>query len=527
MVFFQHKGNIVKGEGSTDEESGVYEIDDLLLRNTDVRAVTSRDSGQGFETSFLVIEGKATHSEDFYNDGEDDDHHHGAHEDQSWRGTWLCRPYKRERLLEEIHVANRRGSIGHAAVLNTLKNTGIIIFIVDAKVSMTTADVMDSIRNVLHHVSKEERARPGLNSKNKIAQRCLLYRDHEGRFFNLTLADHSASLAGAWEEKWKSFSVFQALAVLTILTRSFACVTQTDTIIEEFRPAYLALLLGLVFVEEISLSWTNVAMMVRGMPSLAAYTVRSGVDSDWLRKTLLFTLLMTSATTGIPHLVLTLLGIGLTCAILLANLGSRAWGFLRWRPIGCLGMFEPLVAFLVAMVTGVCVPYLGHRQVESGGKAAMESVIRLAFLVGILFIVSDYDEIQKFLVIGSENCNQNYVNLGFGIWWTLSLIASLFVILRKEREGIWLEDEEPLLEKDHSSPVGFKVPNLPDFPMDPSMAARSIPLVSIHMEFFFGVLMALALGGGMCFLAFTDMVNDLIEPTVSQTVQANIFANVN
>jgi len=40
--------------------------------------------------------------------------------------------------------------------------------------------------------------------------------------------------------------------------------------------------------------------------------------------------------------------------------------------------------------------------IQVGGEAAMESVMKSAILVAIIFVVSDYDEIQKFLVVGSE-----------------------------------------------------------------------------------------------------------------------------
>jgi hypothetical protein len=109
----------------------------------------------------------------------------------------------------------------------------------------------------------------------------------------------------------------------------------------------------------------------------------------------------------------------------------------------------------------------------------------------------------------TQNCNQDYVNIGVGVWWSLSLITSLFILLRKEREGIWPEDEEPLLENAHSSPVGYKVPNLPDFPIDPILAVRGVPCVNMKFEFMFGIAMALTLGGGMCFLAFTSVDDDL------------------
>jgi hypothetical protein len=91
----------------------------------------------------------------------------------------------------------------------------------------------------------------------------------------------------------------------------------------------------------------------------------------------------------------------------------------------------------------------------------------------------------------------------------------LIILLRKEQEGIWPEDEEPLLEEDHASPVGYKVPNLPEFPIDPSMAVRGIHGVNLLCEFIVGVLMAVVLGAGMCFLAFTNADDHLTASSVS------------
>lgn len=172
--------------------------------------------------------------------------------------------------------------------------------------------------------------------------------------------------------------------------------------IEDFRPAYIGLLLGLVFSEEISYSWINTAMFVRGMPSISAYTITSNVDTDWLRQVLIFSLALGGSTTGRTQVVLTLFGISLTCAVLLANLGSRAWGFLKWKPLAFGGPLEPIIAYAAAIAVGIAVPYMGHRQTEAGGKTAMESVLKSAILVAIVFVLSDYDDFQQFLVIGSE-----------------------------------------------------------------------------------------------------------------------------
>lgn len=103
-----------------------------------------------------------------------------------------------------------------------------------------------------------------------------------------------------------------------------------------------------------------------------------------------------------------------------------------------------------------------------------------------------------------QNCNQDYVNIGVGVWWTASLIFSLFILRRKEGQGIWPEDEEPLLEEEHASPVGFKVPNLPEFPVDPHMAVRGMPGVNVNFEFVVGSIIAAAVGAGMLFIGFSN-----------------------
>jgi len=202
---------------STDEESGVYEIADIL-RNVDVRSVSGAYTNPGFETSFLMIEGRTSPASTY---GDADGFHA---KDESWKENWLCKPYKSETLLVDIQQANHKGIAGHAAILNTLKNAGVMIFIIDSKVSTTSADILDSVRNVLHHISKEERARPSFDYLD--SQRCLLYRDGQGRFFNLVLDDYSASHTSAWQAHLSSFSCLQAASLVMILSRLFSCITQ-------------------------------------------------------------------------------------------------------------------------------------------------------------------------------------------------------------------------------------------------------------------------------------------------------------
>ena len=169
------------------------------------------------------------------------------------------------------------------------------------------------------------------------------------------------------------------------------------------RPAYLSLILGLALTEEISLAWLNASMLIRATPSVSAHSLTSPVGSDSLRKLVLLALALAGATNGSLQVLLTIGGITGALSLLLANLGARAWHFLRWKPLHYTGRGSFFIAFVLAVMTGVVLPYMGHRSIAVGGKGAMEYVIRTALIVALVFVISDYDELQKFLVFGSES----------------------------------------------------------------------------------------------------------------------------
>jgi hypothetical protein len=190
--------------------------------------------------------------------------------------------------------------------------------------------------------------------------------------------------------------------VSCLMVLLFSLCDIAENLVESLKPAYLSLILGLVLTEEISLSGLNASMMVRAEPSISAHYLHSPFGPDILRKVLVFCLAVAGATTGKLQAALTLGGIGAACMSLTANLGARAWHFLHWKPMRYRGPGADLVAYGLAIATGVFLPYVGHRTISSGGKGALESVIRSALLVAVLFLISDYDEIQSFLVVGSE-----------------------------------------------------------------------------------------------------------------------------
>lgn len=258
----------------------------------------------------------------------------------------------------------------------------------------------------------------------------------------------------------------------------------------------------------------------------------SPVAPDLLRKTVVFILAIAGAATGYIQQIMTLVGIGLACLILLANLGARAWHFMRWKPQRYDGAGAALLAYLGAVCTGIVLPYMGHRNIEVGGKAAMEYVIRTSFLVAVAFVVSDIDAVQQFIVIGSEvrvvgrlilglcvcfsksssnvvrsffqGCNQDMVNFVIGVWWTLTLLCSLCLCRRIPYYDSKPKDAERLLVIDHCSPAGYRVPSLPDYEIDPALARLGTNCASISVEFGFGIVMAFGVGAAIIYLAFTD-----------------------
>jgi hypothetical protein len=169
------------------------------------------------------------------------------------------------------------------------------------------------------------------------------------------------------------------------------------------QPAFLSIILGLVFRQEISLSWLNASLMVRALPSVSAHTLVSQyVGSDYIKRGIIFCLAASGAAHGKLRLTLVCGGISAACIVLLANLGSRAWAFSRWKPLQYQGFGSTAIAYLFAICMGIVLPYMGHRNVLVGGKGAIEYIIQTAFVVAVVFVLSDVDVIQQVLVTGSE-----------------------------------------------------------------------------------------------------------------------------
>ncbi|KAL7489651.1 hypothetical protein ACHAW6_015301 [Cyclotella cf. meneghiniana] len=368
---------------------------------------------------------------------------------------WDCgeSEYKRDVLQQVIRAHDNKDG---RRTIDQLKDFGITVYLTErGNVNYPI------LRKVVEHASKSKAS----GSKNA---RCFLYKDENGRLYNLTLNNGSGGLAGSWQSTNTSFSGLQALVAMTVLSRVLPCYDDTGSYI---YPGYLSLIIGIILSEEISFAWLNCSMFITGTPSVAAHTIISNFDSDWPRKLALLVLTLA----GLSDLVdangqkyLTLVGVAMSISILAANLGSRAWHFMNWKTLGQGRKVVPIISYVLAVFTGLLLPYIGFGKIQAGGKSAIQLIVMNALTVAIVFVLSGAEKVQQFLVNGSENCNQDNANITVGIWIALTSITCIFAAQKiKPNARYPSDDTDPILIEDPTSPVGYKVPNFPDFKIDP------------------------------------------------------------
>lgn len=138
--------------------------------------------------------------------------------------TWICHPYKIE-LLEQQLFHNSPGLTRRNAVIETLRQVGVKVFVIDSKSTDTTEDIVANIRRVVGFVASENCVGPDAGPLG--FQRCLLYQDEQGRLFNLMVSKHAVGPAGTWLEYLDSFSGCEAMMAITVICRSFPCIANS------------------------------------------------------------------------------------------------------------------------------------------------------------------------------------------------------------------------------------------------------------------------------------------------------------
>ena len=70
------------------------------------------------------------------------------------------------------------------------------------------------------------------------------------------------------------------------------------------------------------------------------------------------------------------------------------------------------------------------------------------------------------------------------------------------------EDSNPILVKDETSPVGYKVPNFPDFAIDPiHFGRKGLPCFSLTAEMVVGILLGIGIGAFVVMTGFSDFIS--------------------
>jgi hypothetical protein len=88
------------------------------------------------------------------------------------------------------------------------------------------------------------------------------------------------------------------------------------------------------------------------------------------------------------------------------------------------------------------------------------------------------------------------------------------VVSAKEQATYIPDYKEPLLLKDEASPVGYKVPHLPDFPIDPIYGvnpSRRCGCVSLRLYFLVGIFVACGIGATMIYFGFSDIDDEYLS----------------
>lgn len=144
----------------------------------------------------------------------------------------FCAPYKIETLDQQL-LNNSPGAGRRTAIIETLRQMGVIVFVLDSSNIQSNEDVVQHIRRVVGFVARENCVLPRNGPLG--FQRCLFYLDQQGRLFNLVLSKHVTGPSGTWMEYLESFSGTEAMVALTVLCRSLPCAANGKKSIQQVK----------------------------------------------------------------------------------------------------------------------------------------------------------------------------------------------------------------------------------------------------------------------------------------------------
>mmetsp|Transcript_13854 Transcript_13854/g.19844 ORF Transcript_13854/g.19844 Transcript_13854/m.19844 type:complete len:510 (-) Transcript_13854:1428-2957(-) len=385
-------------------------------------------------------------------------------------------------------------------LVNQLTDFGVDVYLVP----FDSHDIFGAVRGVCNAVSD---AVPKLAAN----YRCCLFKDEHDRLFNLVIAGGSSAAGLEWKQVNATFSGTKAVITIVLLSKMFSCFATNYGL----NPSIVALILGLVCNEEMSFVSMNTCIHVQGHPSVGAYALMQPTLTDWPKKLVVFMLAIAGASSNSTvKKGITWAGVFFAVFIMSANVGARAWGNMCLTKQKYSGPLYSVIAMIKAFVLGLFFPYFGSRGCEPGGHVALMNTLKSALIVAFVFIASGFwQQFNESILITTQQetptCSQDYVYIVVGSWYTVSLLASICFYKRIIPEQVKPIPEsasrEPLLVEDVSSPVGFRVPNFPDYVLDPAHDFKPIQFCSAKCDVAFGVLLALGLGGGIVAWGITSI----------------------
>lgn len=424
--------------------------------------------------------------------------------------------YQREKLEIIMKEKTLNSTYRRDAIFKALEAMGIKTFIVVSGHEDSTSEILQRVRDVIDFVSILK------TSHNTSLKCCLLFQDTDGLLYNLLVPHQASGPFSQWQSNMNEFSGIQAMSALAILARILPCIGAGQ--LDQTNPAFFGLIMGLILTEEMTLSWLNASLFVQGIPSTSSYQLLNKDRHDWIHKAILACLIFAGASSGDTRILLLIIGVSLACVALLANMGSRAWHFFQFSPVSTCGPMTPLISFLGAVAAGIFFPHMGHREIECGGKPAIESIVKNAFFVSTFFALSSYESIQRCFLAGAEGYNQNIVSIAVGSWILCTMLSNLVLAALKTPGATKAKDpKDRLLFNDQYSPVGYRVPTFPSFVINPSHEKNGLPYIQLDHELYFSVFVSLLIMGAILSMAFTGW-HKTLESQISKLISNILYS---
>jgi hypothetical protein len=118
----------------------------------------------------------------------------------------------------------------------------------------------------------------------------------------------------------------------------------------------------------------------------------------------------------------------------------------------------------------------------------------------------------------TQGCDQQIINIATGAWIGSTVLLNLVLAVYIAQKPRLTESDNSLLCEDSNSPVGYRVPNFPDFIVDPSNAKRGLSFISLENEMYLSLFVALLMMAAIVSMPYTGW-NTALQDYISDALQ--------